>query len=449
MNILCPALAGAYLPNQVDTTMPNEFSISHESADAPVLLNREVVLNRSMKTVGYEFSLLDSMLGDVVRPGNGKGADSALIEHLQKAGIERMLGLCSAYLPMYSLDSLGLAMLQQQLATGLVVELNISTCRAMPAAFIEQAESLKDRGIRFALQFDGHIEPGDVDLYLQADWIVLDLSQPAEISLSPKIDQILQVCPTLQPFVKNVVLQEEFTELLNSSPFSRPIQLFHGPFVVSKTAALEDRPLQGDRMRIMELLNKLKQESDNGKLADALRRDPVVLFKLLRYANSPVTGLRTKVETAEQALMVIGRDKLYNWLTVLLYVSGESDGLEYALLNDSLVRGRLLELLGADKLGKQHANALFLTGMFSLLDVLFHKPLPKILSLLTLPDEIKQALIESSGPYYTFLQIAYACESGTPQELEEVAEANGILANDINIRHVEALVWAQQVEQEG
>lgn len=428
--------------------MPNEFSISHDSTEAPVLLNREVVLNRSMKTVGYEFSLLDAMLGDNLRPGNGKGADAALIEHLQKAGIERMLGLCSAYLPMHSLDSLGLAMLQQQLATGLVVELNIGTCRAMPAAFIEQAESLKDRGIRFALQFDGHIEPGDVDLYARADWIVLDLSQPAEISLSPKVNQILQVCPSLQPFVKNVVLQEEFTELLNSSPFSRPIQLFHGPFVVSKTAALEDRPLQGDRMRIMELLNKLKQESDNSKLTDALRRDPMVLFKLLRYANSPVTGLRTKAETAEQALMVIGRDKLYNWLTLLLYVTGEGSGLEYALLNDSLVRGRMLELIGSERLGKQHANNLFLTGMFSLLDVLFHKPLPKILSLLTLPDEINQALLESQGLYYPYLQVVYACESGTPKELENIATSMQMAVNDINCRHVESLVWAQQVEQE-
>jgi len=430
--------------------MTHEFTLSQIATDhAPALLNREAVLNRAMKTVGYEFTLPDSMLVAQAPKGNGASCDRILLKELERAGMERMLGLCSACLPMHSLDSLGLALLQQQLPTGLVVELDIATCRASQQIFVEQAESLKDRGIRFAIGFDGHIEPGDVDIYQHAEWIVLDLTQPAEISLSPKVNQILQVCPHLQPFVKNVVLQEEFTELLNKSPFSRPIQLFHGPFVVSRVAASEDRPLQGDRLRVMELLNKLKQESDNGKLADALRRDPVVLFKLLRYANSPVTGLRTKVETAEQALMVIGRDKLYNWLTVLLYVSGESDGLEYALLNDSLVRGRLLELLGADKLGKQHANALFLTGMFSLLDVLFHKPLPKILSLLTLPDEIKQALVESSGPYYTFLQIAYACESGTPQELEEVAEANGILANDINVRHVEALVWAQQVEQEG
>lgn len=428
--------------------MPSEFTISHDTnGTAPLLLNREVVLNRSMKTVGYEFSLPESMLGSPPRPGNGKGSDSALIEELQRAGIERMLGLCSAYLPMHSLDSLGLAMLQQQLATGLVVELDIGTCRLAQESFLEQADSLKDRGIRFAIRFDGHLEPGDVDVYAKAEWIVLDLSQPAEISLSPKVNQILQVCPSLQPFVKNVVLQEEFTELLNQSPFSRPVQLFHGPFVISKTAALEDRPLQGDRMRIMELLNKLKQESDNGKLADALRRDPVVLFKLLRYANSPVTGLRTKAETAEQALMVIGRDKLYNWLTLLLYVSGEGDGLEYALLNDSLVRGRMLELIGTEKLGKQHANGLFLTGMFSLLDVLFHKPLPKILSLLTLPDEIKQALLEAQGIYYPYLQVIYACESGTPQELEDIAEKVGLAVNDINCSHIASLVWAQQVEQ--
>lgn len=428
--------------------MNNEFTISQiASSHAPVLLNREAVLSRSMKTVGYEFSLPESMLATGIDSGNGH-ADQLLLKQLEQAGMERMLGLCSAYLPMNSLDSLGLALLQQKLPTGLVVELSITACRAQPQAFLDQVDNLKDRGIRFAITFDGHMEPGDVDIYGHADWIALDLAQPAEVSLSPKVNQILQVCPNLQPFVKNVVLQEEFTELLNKSPFSRPIQLFHGPFVISKVTTSEDRPLQGDRLRIMELLNKLKQESDNSKLADALRRDPVVLFKLLRYANSPVTGLRTKAETAEQALMVIGRDKLYNWLTVLLYVSGENDGLEYALLNDSLVRGRLLEQLGSAKLGKQHANALFLTGMFSLLDVLFHKPLPKILSLLTLPDEIKQALLDSSGPYYPLLQLAYACESGTPQELEDIAHAQNIDVNDINVRHVEALVWAQQVEQE-
>ncbi|MEN9454715.1 MAG: hypothetical protein RL210_234, partial [Pseudomonadota bacterium] len=150
----------------------------------------------------------------------------------------------------------------------------------------------------------------------------------------------------------------------------------------------------------------------------------------------------------EQALMVIGRDKLYNWLTLLLYVTGEGSGLEYALLNDSLVRGRMLELIGSERLGKQHANNLFLTGMFSLLDVLFHKPLPKILSLLTLPDEIKQALLESQGLYYPYLQVVYACESGTPKELENIATSMQMAVNDINCRHVESLVWAQQVEQE-
>ncbi|MGL5985806.1 MAG: hypothetical protein ACRCZ5_02845, partial [Burkholderiales bacterium] len=70
------------------------------------------------------------------------------------------------------------------------------------------------------------------------------------------------------------------------------------------------------------------------------------------------------------------------------------------------------------------------------------------LSLLTLPDENKQALLESQGLYYPYLQVVYACESGTPKELENIATSMQMAVNDINCRHVESLVWAQQVEQE-
>jgi EAL and modified HD-GYP domain-containing signal transduction protein len=141
----------------------------------------------------------------------------------------------------------------------------------------------------------------------------------------------------------------------------------------------------------------------------------------------------------------MGRQQMYRWLTLLLFGSAQSVPHAEALLENALVRGRLME--GADD--KQPADAredLFVVGLFSLLDRVLRVPMPEALKPLNLPQPVLAALLEGKGPYAALLELALACESGDPERVAAASLACGLDAHRINTRHFEALVWAQQVQ---
>jgi c-di-GMP-related signal transduction protein len=74
--------------------------------------------------------------------------------------------------------------------------------------------------------------------------------------------------------------------------------------------------------------------------------DSLLLFKLLRFVNSPVNGLSRKIQTIEDGLMLLGRNALFKWLSLLLFTSESDSGATLTLLEKSLIRAHFMEELG-------------------------------------------------------------------------------------------------------
>jgi c-di-GMP-related signal transduction protein len=72
----------------------------------------------------------------------------------------------------------------------------------------------------------------------------------------------------------------------------------------------------------------------------AVRRDPALVYRLLRIANSAASGMTRPVSTIRDALVMVGVSRLRAWLVLLSLSSGSSDG---GGIVDALARGRTCE----------------------------------------------------------------------------------------------------------
>lgn len=87
-----------------------------------------------------------------------------------------------------------------------------------------------------------------------------------------------------------------------------------------------------------------------------------------------------------------------------------------------------------------------MTGMFSLLDRILRVPMEALMQEVNLPDAIRDALLEGKGPYADWLRLVEACEDDTADNVEELATRCGVRFERVNIKQLEAILWAQEVQ---
>ncbi|MDP2197142.1 MAG: hypothetical protein Q8K01_01020, partial [Sulfurimicrobium sp.] len=100
-----------------------------------------------------------------------------------------------------------------------------------------------------------------------------------------------------------------------------------------------------------------------------------------------------------------------------------------------------------EKISDAEQDGLFLVGILSLLDALLHIPMETALENFQLPQQVSLALLKGEGVYAPFLDLAIACEEFEQEPIEVLASLCGLDAAMVNAAHVDALVWAEEVEK--
>lgn len=166
------------------------------------------------------------------------------------------------------------------------------------------------------------------------------------------------------------------------------------------------------RRRLLTLLALLARDADSHELERQLKQDPALSYHLLKLVNSAAFSCGTEITSFGQAISRIGRRQLQRWLQLLLYARTNPDGPPNLLLPLAALRGALLEALCKRDGGDRDAQDLaFMTGVFSLLDRLFHMPMAAIVADLPLPPDAEAALLRREGQLGRRLQLA---ASGRP-----------------------------------
>jgi c-di-GMP phosphodiesterase len=184
---------------------------------------------------------------------------------------------------------------------------------------------------------------------------------------------------------------------------------FSGDYMLAGAPETDDG---ASRRRMLTMLALLASDADSSDLEHQLRQDPVLSYHLLKLVNSAAFSSGLHITSFAQAISRIGRRQLQRWLQLLLYARQQPDGPPNLLLPIAALRGSVLEALcrrdGGDRDAQDQA---FMTGVFSLLDRLFHTPMAALLPDLNLPQDVAAALLWREGPLGRRLRLA---EAGRP-----------------------------------
>ncbi len=171
------------------------------------------------------------------------------------------------------------------------------------------------------------------------------------------------------------------------------------------------------RKRLMTLLGQLARDADTRELEALLKQDPALSYHLLKLANSAAFAHSTPITSFGQAISILGRRQLQRWLQLLLYARQQADGLPNLLLPIAGMRAAQMEMLCKLQGGERDDQDLaFMTGVFSLLHLLFGMTMEDIVGALNLPAIASDALLTRSGRFGHLLAMIEA-QDVTPDML--------------------------------
>jgi len=210
-------------------------------------------------------------------------------------------------------------------------------------------------------------------------------------------------------------------------------------------------PMKPDmrRLHLLQLLSLVTQDADTRELEEIFRQEPKLSYSLLRLVNSAAMGLRTPVTSYAQAISLLGRRQLQRWLQLLVYADPDNIDGPNPLLQWAAMRGRLMELAFQQikpppELAIEPDSA-FMTGIFSLLDVLLNLSMDDILAQLPVATPVKLALTERAGPLGELLRAVESGERKKYAAASETLTGLGIGCAEFAQAQLAAIDWAYNV----
>ena len=221
--------------------------------------------------------------------------------------------------------------------------------------------------------------------------------------------------------------------------------LFQGYFF-TKPLILFSKRLTPFRISYVNMLNEINnnEEADYSKLEEIIRGDIALCHKLLRMVNSVYYSLKHKVASIKQALVVLGVYEIRKWIYFLSIMELGTDKPD-ELIRMSLIRGFFTEQLFELRGKKYPKDTLFFLGIFSMIDILIGQPMKTALSDLNLMPEVIDALAESRGDLYDYLQIIVSIETGNWSETDRLAIKFGINVEFITDNYLRAIKMCDDI----
>ncbi len=362
-----------------------------------------------------------------------RASSEIMIESFLGMGLEKLTGSCRAFINFTE------SLLTQNVATlfpreQLVIEL-LETISPTDE-IIESCRYLKEKGYTLALD-DFVFSPEFLPLMDLADIIKIDF-------LASSIDEIKAIMRNVNRNKTKLLAEKIETQEMFDIAKNMGFSYFQGYFF-SKPVILSDKKLEPLKLNYLRLIRYVHQPNmDFPKVAKAIRTDMVLTYKLLRLVNSAYFGMRNEIKDIQHALAILGTRETKKWVT-LITMMGIHDGKPEETIRMSMVRGRFLEVMGADiDLGVK-GEALYTTGLFSLIDVITEQPKEQVIEQLNLPKPIKSALLNGVGDLARALDIIANYERGKWDEAMKFAYPFGITSDDIIRYYFDSLSWCNNM----
>jgi len=218
---------------------------------------------------------------------------------------------------------------------------------------------------------------------------------------------------------------------------------FQGYFFCKPLLMVNQHTFQSNKAQLLQLLSHILAAESPKELEYEIAHDLALSYKLLRYINSAAVGLRQPISSIGHALALIGLDNLRVWVSMLL-ISSLSKGKPDALILLSFCRGRFLEQLASNHGNKQESNDYFILGMFSLLDALLNQSIDEVMESISLPELVRNGLLNTSSEAGIRLNLIQALEHGDWTQLDGILPTVALDDEQISAIYSEAIQWSDE-----
>jgi c-di-GMP-related signal transduction protein len=206
---------------------------------------------------------------------------------------------------------------------------------------------------------------------------------------------------------------------------------------------LNTRDLPANRMNYLRMLQEVSRADLNvNGLEKLIKAEASVCYRLLRYMNSAVFGLKSEIHSVRHALSMLGDREVRRWVRLVAAVGAGQDKSSDLVLA-ALVRGRFGELL--QPLVEHGESDLFLLGLLSLIDAMLELPMAEVLDRVPLDAETKAVLLGQPSVLRPVYQLMLAHESGEWEAAGDLSRSLHLDAEEVAGFYWRAQQWAREV----
>ncbi|GGK81776.1 EAL and HDOD domain-containing protein [Amphritea balenae] len=366
--------------------------------DRSGLIVRQPIFNEQLKVVSYQLCYEKNL-----EPGNallmdGPSAATLLLSTYASLSQDGNIRKVPLFLP-FSAELLTETDLPHLPKRNMLIEIppNTKVTRALLFSIV----SLRQEGYRivldgFALQ--KHLFP----LLRFANIIKVDMARTPRKKLLGMLKILRKLKGTL--LAQNVDTFDTL-QICKRAGF----KLFQGSFI-SKPATVHNDTISTKSAALLQLIQALqKPEIKPQEIESLVILDPILSFKMLRVINSAAYSLPNKIESLQQAIVMLGLDQIRSWATIIMLSNQEGKPEEWS--RNLIARARMCELL-AELDGHPKPESAFLVGMLSLLDLLLEARIELILEQVAVDEEVKIAVLKHHGPLGKILHAVISFENG-------------------------------------
>lgn len=202
------------------------------------------------------------------------------------------------------------------------------------------------------------------------------------------------------------------------------------------------------RSRMLELLAGIGEGTPTEEIAEQLKHVPYLTMNVLSMANLVRDDAAQRIESVEQAVVMVGRDRLMRWLHLLLFASDDLNGLADPLCQLSSTRGTLMESLANEANDPAlNPNRAGLAGLLSLAPALLGLGVKDVCRKLSLEYSIEKALLRREGPIGDLLALVECREAQDSEGIARHLEAIGLDWPDLERAALETIGWNDDLSE--
>ena len=222
--------------------------------------------------------------------------------------------------------------------------------------------------------------------------------------------------------------------------FDAGFDLFEG-FFFARPEVLRRASRPANLSATMSLMAEMQRSDiDLGRVEELVGSDPSLAYRLLAVVNSSAFGLDRRVDSLRHAIVLLGVNQVRH-LATLIALSADKDSND-ELVAIGAVRARLASSIVPSP---DMRSAAFTVGLLSVTDALYQTPMDQLLDDLPVSSEIREALLDGSGPYGLALAAARACERADIERLEELVPGR---IEEVQEAYASAIEWTEALRSQ-